>query len=61
MLKFAMLAIRADGLFYFLCNYRECLAHYAHQEHLAKESADPVRRVTIARYVDALYDAGDLR
>ena len=61
MFKFAMLAIRADGLLYFMCNARDCIAHYKNQQRLNDEAQDPVRCAAVKRYVDALYDAGDLR
>jgi hypothetical protein len=60
-MKYLLIAIRTDGLIYALRNYRDCISHYANQERLARESADPVRQEAIARYVNALHDAGDLR
>ncbi len=60
-MKYLLLSIRYDGLLYALWNYRDCIAHYKNQERLAKEAADPVRQAAVARYVDALIDAGDIR
>ena len=53
--------IRADGIIYFLFNFKGCMAHCANQKRLADNSNNVVRQAAIARYVDALYDAGDIR
>jgi hypothetical protein len=53
--------IRADGIIYFMLNYRACVAHCRNQKRLYDEANDPVRQAEIARYVDALYDAGDIK
>lgn len=61
MKPFILAQIRANGLFYFLFNYKSCVAHCRNQKRLHDEANDPARKAAIARYVDALYDAGDLR
>jgi hypothetical protein len=61
MKPFILAQIRADGILYFLLNYSECMAHCKKQKRLQDERNDPVRQAAIARYVDALYEAGDLR
>lgn len=53
--------IRANGIIYFMLNYRVCMAHCRNQKRLYDEANDPVRQAEIARYVDALYDAGDIK
>ncbi len=60
-MKYLLLALRYDGIIFTALNPRFCIAHYKNQERLEKQAADPVRRDAIGRYVDALWDAGDLR
>jgi hypothetical protein len=59
-MKYLLLAIRHEGIVYAALNYRFCIAHYKNQDRLARQAADPIRQAAIGRYVDALYDAGDL-
>ena len=44
-----------------MLNYRACMAHCHNQKRLYDEANDPVRQAEVARYVDALYDAGDIK
>jgi hypothetical protein len=37
------------------------MAHCRNQKRLYDEANDPVRQAEVARYVDALYDAGDIK
>ena len=53
--------VRTDGIIYFIFNFKACMAHCANQKRLADDRNDPVRQAAIARYVDALYEAGDIR
>jgi hypothetical protein len=53
--------IRIDGLWYFIRNYRACIAHCKNQKRLYDESQDRDRQEAVKRYVDALYAAGDVR
>jgi hypothetical protein len=59
-MKYVLLAIRADGIIFTALNLRFCIAHYKNQDRLARQAADPIRQAAIGRYVDALYEAGDL-
>ena len=59
-MKYLLLAIRHEGIVYAALNYRFCIAHYKNQERLARQAADTIRQAAIGRYVDALYEAGDL-
>jgi hypothetical protein len=59
--SFVFEEIRADGVIYFVLNYRECMAHCRNQKRLWDEANDPERQAAVARYVDALYDAGDIK
>ena len=59
--SFVLEEIRADGIIYFVLNWRACMAHCRNQKRLWDEANDPVRQAEIARYVDALYDAGDIK
>jgi hypothetical protein len=59
--SFIRAQIAADGIIYFVFNYSRCVAHCHNQKRLWDESNDPIRKAAIARYVDALYDAGDLK
>lgn len=60
-MKYLLLALRYDGIIFTALNPRICIAHYKNQERLQKQAADSVRQAAIGRYVDALWDAGDLR
>jgi hypothetical protein len=60
-MKYLLLALRYDGIIFTALNPRFCIAHYKNLERLDKQAADPVRQAAIGRYVDALWDAGDLR
>jgi hypothetical protein len=53
--------VRTDGIIYFVLNFKACMAHCANQKRLADNAKDSVRQAAIARYVDALYEAGDIR
>jgi hypothetical protein len=57
---FIIQQIQANGIIYFVLNYRGCMAHCRNQKRLYDEANDPERQAAIARYVDALYDAGEL-
>jgi len=59
MMQHILNQIRADGLVYFLFHFKSCMAHCANQKRLADNAKDTIRQAAIARYVDALYDAGD--
>ena len=58
---FILEQIQANGIIYFALNYRACVAHCRNQKRLYDEANDPVRQASVARYVDALYDAGDIK
>jgi hypothetical protein len=53
--------VRTDGIIYFVLNFKACMAHCANQKRLADNAKDPVRQAAIAGYVDALYEAGDIK
>ena len=53
--------VRTDGIIYFVFNFKACMAHCANQKRLADNAKDSVRQAAIARYVDALFEAGDIR
>jgi hypothetical protein len=53
--------VRTDGIIYFVLNFKACMAHCANQKRMADNAKDPVRQAAIACYVDALYEAGDIR
>jgi hypothetical protein len=53
--------IAANGIIYFVLNYRACIAHCRNQKRLWDEAHDPIRQAQVARYVDALYAAGDIK
>ncbi len=53
--------VRTDGIIYFIFNFKACMVHCANQKRLADNAKDSVRQVAISRYVDALYEAGDIR
>ena len=57
---FIIQQIQANGIIYFVLNYRGCMTHCRNQKRLYDEANDPERQAAIARYVDALYDAGEL-
>lgn len=57
---FIIQQIQANGIIYFVLNYRGCMAHCRNQKRLYDEANDPERQAAIARYVDALYEAGEL-
>jgi hypothetical protein len=59
--SFILDQLRADGIVYFVFNYSACMAHCRNQKRLHDQANDPVRQAEIARYVDALYDAGDIK
>jgi hypothetical protein len=61
MAKHILDQVRADGIIYFLLNMRGCLAHCANQKRLADNAKDPIRQAAISQYVDALFEAGDIR
>jgi hypothetical protein len=61
MMQHILNAIRADGLVYFIFNFKYCITHYKNQKRLADNAKDTIRQAAIARYVDALYDAGDAK
>ena len=61
MMQHILNQIRADGLVYFIIHFKYCMAHCANQKRLADQANDPIRQAAIARYVDALYDAGDAK
>lgn len=53
--------VRADGIIYFILNFKACMAHCVNQKRLADDRNNSVRQAAIARYVDALYEAGDIK
>ena len=53
--------IRSDGIVYFILNFRGCMAHCRNQKRLWDAENDPAQRELTARYVDALYRAGDIK
>jgi hypothetical protein len=53
--------IAANGIIYFVFNYSGCIAHCRNQKRLWDEAHDPIRQAQVARYVDALYAAGDIK
>lgn len=59
--SFIVEQIRANGIIYFALNYSDCVAHCRNQKRLWLEANDPVRQAEVARYVDALYAAGDIK
>jgi hypothetical protein len=59
--SFILEQIRANGIVYFALNYGACVAHCHNQKRLWDEANDPVRQAAVARYVDALRDAGDIK
>ena len=59
--SFILEQIRANGIVYFVFNYRACVAHCRNQKQLWDEATDPVRQAAVARLVDALRDAGDIK
>lgn len=59
--SFILEQICANGIIYFIINYSACIAHCRNQKRLYDEANDPERQAQIARYVDALYDAGDIK
>lgn len=59
--SFILEQIQANGIVYFLLNCRACVAHCRNSKRLYDEANDPVRRAEVDRYVDALYDAGDIK
>jgi hypothetical protein len=61
MKKYILDQVRTDGLVYFVFNFKACMAHCANQKRLADNAKDSIRQAAIARYVDALYEAGDIR
>jgi hypothetical protein len=61
LLSFILEQIQANGMIYFVLNYRACAAHCRNQKRLWDEANDPVRQAEVARYVDALRDAGDIK
>lgn len=58
---FVLDQIRANGVIYFAMNFKGCVAHCRNQKRLWDEANDPIRQAAVARYVDALYDAGDIK
>ena len=61
MKRFIVAQLQADGLIYFIMHFRACMDHCRKEKRLDEERNDPIRQAAIARYVDALYEAGDLR
>ena len=59
--SFILAQIQADGIIYFVFNYRDCMSHCRNQKRLHDEANDPVLQEQIARYVDLLYAAGDIK
>jgi hypothetical protein len=59
--SFILEQIAANGIIYFVFNYRGCIAHCRNQKRLWDEAHDPIRQAQVARYVDALYAAGDIK
>jgi hypothetical protein len=53
--------ICANGIIYFALNYGGCIAHCRNQKRLWDQANDPAIQAQVARYVDALYDAGDIK
>ena len=53
--------VSTDGIIYFIFNFKACMAHCANQKRLADDRNNSVRQAAIARYVDALFEAGDIR
>jgi hypothetical protein len=53
--------IVANGIIYFVFNYSGCIAHCRNQKRLWDEAHNPIRQAQVARYVDALYAAGDIK
>jgi hypothetical protein len=53
--------IRANGIIYFVLNFKGCVAHCRNQQRLYMEANDPIRQAEVARYVDLLYAAGDIK
>lgn len=58
---FVLDQIRANGAIYFVLNFKGCIAHCRNQKRLWDEANDPERRAAVARYVDLLYAAGDIK
>jgi hypothetical protein len=59
--SFIIEQIRANGVIYFALNYSGCIAHCRNQKRLWDRANDPAIQSQVARYVDALYDAGDIK
>lgn len=59
--SFIIEQIRANGVIYFALNYSGCIAHCRNQKRLWDRANDPKIQSQVARYVDALYDAGDIK
>lgn len=58
---FVLDQIRANGIIYFVLNFKGCMAHCRNQQRLWIEANDPEQQAAVARYVDALYAAGDIK
>ncbi len=61
LISFVVEEIRADGIVYFLLNYKGCIQHCKNQKRLYEERTDPTKVEQTKRYVDALYQAGDIK
>ena len=61
LISFIFEQINANGIVYFLLNYKGCVAHCRNQKRLHDEANDPKRQASVAQYVDALYAAGDIK
>jgi hypothetical protein len=58
---FVLDQIRANGIIYFVLNYQGCMSHCRNQQRLWREANNPEQQAAVAQYVDALYDAGDIK
>jgi len=59
--SFVIEQIQADGIFYFVFNFKGCMKHCRNQKRLWDEANDSTHQASVALYVDLLYSAGDVK